>query len=108
MERTVMTIAEVGRELVRKAAIVRQADNDIARLFRRVERAFEQRGIRRLVRARIVAGVELAWSRSRSCRWRLVIVDDSGATDVLNVEPDERVEAITTGALEQLLRQVTP
>lgn len=99
-------LKEVVRELFAQATKLRQLDEDIDRKLRAIERKLEARGIRRIVKARIVDGVDLAWSANKRGRWRLVIRDEDGATDLFNTEPEERLEVITSGALERLIKEV--
>ncbi len=96
-------IEEVVAELFANVRKVRELDELIALDFRRIERGLEARNIRRVVRAKVVDGIELAWSANKRGRWRLVFRDEGGAIDALAVSPEERLEAITTGALEALV-----
>lgn len=96
----------VVRELFARAAELRKLDEDLDHRLRMIERQLEARGIRRIMRARIVDGVELAWSMNKRGRWRFVIRDDHGAVDLFNTEPEERLEVITSGALERLVAEV--
>lgn len=92
----------VVRDLFERARRVRDLDEAIAVSFRKMERALELGRVRRILRARIVEGVELAWSANKRGRWRLVFVDDVGARDVLSVTAEERLEAIASGATMRL------
>lgn len=99
-------LKDVVRELFAKASQLRRLDEDIDHKLRAIERKLEARGLRRIVKARIVDGVDLAWSMNRRGRWRLVIRDEEGAVDLFNTEPEERLEVITSGALERLVAEV--
>lgn len=99
-------MSEVIRELFAKAAKLRALNEDIDHKIRLIERWLEARGVRRVVRARIVPGVELAWSANKYKRWRLVIRDEDDVIDLFNTEPEERLEVLTSGALERLVMEV--
>ena len=99
-------LKDVVRELVTQAAKLRALDEEIDRQLRAIERKLEVLGVRRIVRAHIVKGVELAWSMNKRGRWRLVIRDEDDVVDLFNTEPEERLEAINSGALERLVKNV--
>lgn len=99
-------LKEVVRELFDKAATLRAQDERITMALRRVERLLGNRALRRIVRARIVDGVELAWSMNKRGRWRLVMRDEYGTVPIFDLEPEERLEIITSGALERLVAEV--
>ena len=96
------------REVIRQVADgqreIDKLDEDILMRLCAVERKLNQLMVRRLVRVKLADGAELAWSQ-RNGRWRLVICDEDGAIPVRDVEPDERIDIINSGALEKLCRE---
>lgn len=97
---------EVIRELAAKSKEIPRLDEQITMALRRIERQLEKHAPRRIVRARIAEGVELAWSMNKRGRWRLVTRDEFGTVPLFDLEPEERLEIITSGALARLVEEV--
>jgi hypothetical protein len=100
-----VTLGDVVRSIAERAInapSIAEVDERLCRVIRLVEQHLRQHGVRRILKARIAEGVTLGWSARRGA-WRLVIVDDAGAEPLLDVEPEERIEVFTSGAITELL-----
>jgi hypothetical protein len=99
-----MTLAEVAIQLRERGSAIRAQDAELDQLLDTIEQQLFDRGVRKLLKAPIVEGITLGWSQ-RGGRWRLVIVDDHSAIPLFEATPEERIEAITSGALGKIVKQ---
>lgn len=96
----------IGAVLLRRRRRLEELDAAIAMRIAGIERRLNARGARRLVIVPLARGVRLAWSGRRGRPWRFTVDDGDRVIPLLGLSAEERAEAITSGALEAVVRAV--
>lgn len=100
-----MSIAKSLKRIEESTTRMNEAMGEINDKLIAAEKRLWSKPLRKVVAVQVSDNVQLAWSGAKGS-WRLVLRSEDEIIDLARASREERIEVITSGALQKLLEQV--